>query len=754
MYLWRTLRLINACAVLSNVDASNGLKCLQELAWLKAGIMAGKATQQANTTVKVNQGVTKCCGFCRSDPHDDHALFLINGRNDYRPWIKDLPFGVVLLPNAPYICKKCVRLMQQRHDCKIKMKKLEEILKNRHNGDVTVHSLRPKKQKDQMKRCTQQPPPCGELPNKVVVVAAGPRKASDCISGIYQRPILPKNVQFEALYYGGPSPVYICPGGGGIAVDNAHGVQNYMMVPKNQHIERIAGSENLTVTPDLKETTSGKVMAQERPIVIEKSEKVEMMNVPPINTANLPQSKLVFIPDSKERASGNITVQERPQVIAKSPMVEGVNVLPTSTANLPHDKLVVTPNLTERALSDNIIAQERQQIIVNSKNVEGVNIQSTNTLNFPYDKLVFTSDVKGKTTATIAQEGPQMITKSQNVAKLNIQPTQTPSSLCATFVCTPNKEKTNGHIVVTQSLVPPKNLEQNTLAASAAVKVTGKTITDGRTKEDSNTVVQKSQVVPNSKQITIVPKNSIKQNANKPNGSKGTTTYTFNIDAIKRSLKLSDEKTSKIVVDALKDPALSNAELMKKLNVSSGANVAALRDQSRSPNGKDSERNAPLSSTTPTNQGKCIIIHDKKGNVTSSAHGFTSPVEGDVKKVKGQASVKITIYWTNNTRRKYLPRDLVSIGLMLARGTHKQIALAVWRHEEIRKYFILLLTKNILKEGCGACGLGKRMPKEKGLFSIVINFCNTQSVFSRIKQNICGKKLKIAMTNGLFALNL
>ena len=679
--------------------------------------MAGKATQQANTTVKVNQGVKKCCGFCRSDPRNDRAIFLINGRNDYRPWIKDLPFDVVLLPNAPYICHKCVRLMKQRHDCKNKMKKLEEILKNRHNGDVTVHSLRPKKQNDQMKRCTLQPPPCGELPNKVVVVAAGPRKASDSISGIYQRPILPKNVQIESLWY--ERPVFICPGSGN-AVDNAHGMQNYMMVPKNQHIERIADSENLAFTADRKETTSGNVIAQERPIVIAKSQKIEIVNVPPTNTSNLPQSKLVVIPDSKEGASGHITVQERQQAIMKCPNVEGVSVLPTSTANLPHDKLVVTPNLTERT-SGKMIAQERQQIIVKSQNIEGVNIQPTDTLNFPYDKLVSTSDVEGKTTAMVAQERPQMMTKSQNVEKLNIQPTQTPTLPFGTFVCTPNEEKTNGNIVATQSLVIPNNFEQNTLPASAVVTVTGKTVTGGKTNEDSNTMTQKSLVVPNSKQVTIVSKSAVKSNVSKPNGSKGTTTYTFNIDAIKGNLKLSDGKSSKIVVDALKDPALSNTELMKKFNVpSTGANVAAFGDQSLFPNDKDSERlDTPLSSTTPTNQGKCIIIHDNKGNITSSAHGFNSPVEEQVKKVKGQASVKITIYWTNNTRRKYLPRDLVSIGVMLARGTHKQIALAVWRHEEIRKNFILLLTKNMLKEGCGACGLGKRMPKEKGLFYIL-----------------------------------
>lgn len=672
------------------------------------------ATQQAYAKMEVNQGATKRCGFCRSEIGDDRHSLLINGKNDYRPWIKDLPFGAVLLPHALYICKKCVRLMQQRQDCKIKLKKLEDILKSRYEGDVTIDSLWPKKQKDPMKRFTLQPPPLGELPNKVVIVAAGPRQASDCISGIYQRPILPKNVNFElglGLCYERPSPVFISPASGK-AVENAYRVEKNMVVPKNQHTGRTGDGEHFAVIPDLKEKTGGNIIVQERPQITMKSQNVERVNIPLANTL-----KISHISDFKEGKSGNIISQEIPQMVANSQSASRVNVPPTSTPNLPHDKFFVVPDF-EGKTSGNVVAHERSPMIVGSQNVERVKLPFTCTPNRPNDKLVFTSDVKGKTINTIAQERPQMRTKSQNIEEVNVRPTSTPNLPHDKSLPTPAiKENVRGNILTTQSHGIPNNQEQITLPASAIGKVTWKT--GERTKEDGNAAAQESSVVPINKQIKIVSKSAIKEATNKPKDVKGTTTYTFNLDVIKGSLKLSDEKTSKIVVNTLKDPALSSTEELRKMfNIpSTNANAGALVDHSLFPNITDIERpNAPLSATPSTGQQKCVIIHDNKGNITSSAHGLSDPMAEDVKKVKKSASVKITIYWTNHTRTKYIPCDLVPIGVMLVRGTYKQIALAVWKHQEIRKNFIRHLTKNILREGCGACGLGKRNPRDRGYF--------------------------------------
>ena len=64
----------------------------------------------------------------------------------------------------------------------------------------------------------------------------------------------------------------------------------------------------------------------------------------------------------------------------------------------------------------------------------------------------------------------------------------------------------------------------------------------------------------------------------------------------------------------------------------------------------------------------------------------------------GSATVCVRIEWPSQTKERCLPQDLQQVGKMLCRGTYKQIASAVWKHNEIREHILQNAVKEIDKE--------------------------------------------------------
>ena len=63
-----------------------------------------------------------------------------------------------------------------------------------------------------------------------------------------------------------------------------------------------------------------------------------------------------------------------------------------------------------------------------------------------------------------------------------------------------------------------------------------------------------------------------------------------------------------------------------------------------------------------------------------------------------QTSVSIRTEWANSSRNRTLPGDLIPVGLMLCRGTYKQIARACWQAPLIQCHLVDLFVKEVNKE--------------------------------------------------------
>ena len=58
------------------------------------------------------------------------------------------------------------------------------------------------------------------------------------------------------------------------------------------------------------------------------------------------------------------------------------------------------------------------------------------------------------------------------------------------------------------------------------------------------------------------------------------------------------------------------------------------------------------------------------------------------------ATVYVRREWSSQTKERCFPQNLQQVGKMLCRGTYKQIASAVWKHNEIREHIL----QNVVKE--------------------------------------------------------
>ncbi len=96
----------------------------------------------------------------------------------------------------------------------------------------------------------------------------------------------------------------------------------------------------------------------------------------------------------------------------------------------------------------------------------------------------------------------------------------------------------------------------------------------------------------------------------------------------------------------------------------------------------------------------------KKVQSQSACTGSNVPAE-----VQGQTScgvssstvVTVKLQWPSQTRERHLPEDLQPLGKMLARGTYKQIANAVWNNPILRKQLQILAVKHVDKECHSLC---------------------------------------------------
>ncbi len=114
-------------------------------------------------------------------------------------------------------------------------------------------------------------------------------------------------------------------------------------------------------------------------------------------------------------------------------------------------------------------------------------------------------------------------------------------------------------------------------------------------------------------------------------------------------------------------------------------------------------------------------------------------MKGDINPGTEETSVTVRVEWNCKTREKKLPSDLISVGTMLCRGTYKQLANSVWKHNDIRSHLIEIFLKEIDKECCNLCVAPK---PEKPLESrrsckILVNSPGKKKINSRVLGTSC-----------------
>lgn len=92
--------------------------------------------------------------------------------------------------------------------------------------------------------------------------------------------------------------------------------------------------------------------------------------------------------------------------------------------------------------------------------------------------------------------------------------------------------------------------------------------------------------------------------------------------------------------------------------------------------------------------------------------------------------VKVRIDWPSNHLERKVPEQLQSLGKMLARGTYKQIASAVWRSPILRQEIQLLALKQIEKECTEMCSKKEpscvRSPDKSKMLNFSFDKFNTE----------------------------
>ena len=109
--------------------------------------------------------------------------------------------------------------------------------------------------------------------------------------------------------------------------------------------------------------------------------------------------------------------------------------------------------------------------------------------------------------------------------------------------------------------------------------------------------------------------------------------------------------------------------------------------------------------STPITQPKKVIIIESGKKTSHKGKSAAIPSSSNCGQ-KISTSVNIKVTWTSGTRQRDLPKDLISIGTMLCRGTYKQIANAVMKNQSIRSEVIKLVMKDIDRECTKLCRKG------------------------------------------------
>ena len=97
------------------------------------------------------------------------------------------------------------------------------------------------------------------------------------------------------------------------------------------------------------------------------------------------------------------------------------------------------------------------------------------------------------------------------------------------------------------------------------------------------------------------------------------------------------------------------------------------------------------------------LIPAKVSRATQTAKHWDSSARKNTS--VGSTTASVRIEWPSQTKERCLPQDLQLVGKMLCRCTNKQIASAVWKHNEIREHILQNVVKKIDKECSGLCSV-------------------------------------------------
>lgn len=373
--------------------------------------------------------------------------------------------------------------------------------------------------------------------------------------------------------------------------------------------------------------------------------------------------------------------------------IENLNIPASSSPRVPNSNLVNSTD-TKGAKHSNISTQKCPQ----NQNIEKVNVAApTSSSKLPQEKSIIGLYKIEKTSSNInkaTQQSPEL----QNKEQIKVVPIMTTGKILnkPVPVNSEEKEKKTNAVAVKSPVVP--NSQQ--------IKIVS-TSTDKQVLNGNKANAQQIPAVPTTEQVKLVPTptSTTQPTINKSDSSKGNTTYSFNLEAVKGCLRVSDQNCSKILTNTLQDP--TNIGHIKTLDIQSTSNNETTpQAPSLCPNSEHVNRlNIPLSISPATAPGKFVKLHDNKGIVFPFVHHPTS--------------VKIIIDWSTTTKTNDLAPDLFSIAVTLSKGIYKQIALSMWRHPKIRSSLMNFLLDKIERQGCAVCGHGRK-EKIKGGKTIAI----------------------------------
>eukprot|EP00794_Sanderia_malayensis_P001821 gene1821-2045_t len=128
---------------------------------------------------------------------------------------------------------------------------------------------------------------------------------------------------------------------------------------------------------------------------------------------------------------------------------------------------------------------------------------------------------------------------------------------------------------------------------------------------------------------------------------------------------------------------------------------------------------SPLSKTWSTEYPLASTPRAKKTKPNNTPNLSDSSV--------AETSVSIKVVWKSKTIKRQIPQDLKSVGLMLCRGTYKQLATAAWKHSALRPQIIELFLKEIDRECIRLCA-DKIKPSHSKRSAKILENCPAKKV--------------------------